>query len=219
MGEASQVTRFQATIDATVLDSTLQVLDAIADEALFQLRPDSLFVRVIDAAEVAMVETDHDSRNGFGRNRPGTPAPEEGQDASRADAHERPHPGATPVRADSEYPGQHGDDGADPGVLHCRPDRLSQRDAGPAGRQRDAEVGRDDVPVYVVRETSVGSRSSLRTGDAAPDGGTAVVARDEVESLGSREEASGRVHLDELHVGLLGERRVAFGAVCHESVF
>ncbi|WP_435319925.1 hypothetical protein [Haloarchaeobius sp. TZWSO28] len=58
MQDTQQVSRFTATVDATVLDAKLQIIDAIADEALFQLREDGLFVRVIDAAEVAMVESD-----------------------------------------------------------------------------------------------------------------------------------------------------------------
>ncbi|WP_267641342.1 DNA polymerase sliding clamp [Haloarchaeobius amylolyticus] len=58
MQETAQVARFEAIVDATVLDAKLQLVDAVADEALFQLREDGLFVRVIDPAEVAMVETD-----------------------------------------------------------------------------------------------------------------------------------------------------------------
>ncbi|WP_435332867.1 hypothetical protein [Haloarchaeobius sp. TZWWS8] len=58
MTDYSEATRFRATVEAGVLDAVLDVVAAVADEALFQLREDGLFVRVIGPAEVAMVDLD-----------------------------------------------------------------------------------------------------------------------------------------------------------------
>ena len=56
----------------------------------------------------------------------------------------------------------------------------------------------------------------FRAGDTAADGSTAVVTRDEVESLRGFDEARSGLHLDERHVVLFGEVSVTFRAVCRD---